>query len=306
MLKVIPNTLASSSFVNYIDFAVWREAQGIKLDKYTDTNGLTAFNSNGFSLGFGGESNYSGDSFVSWNWKANGAGVSNTDGTITSTISANTTSGFSVITYTGNGTSSQTVGHGLGATPTFIIIKKRSASDTWNVYHAVGGITGNTILQLDTTDAAATGSNINITANSTTVGFGSATQVNGSGATFVCYAFAPVAGYSAFGSYTGNGSSDGPFVYTGFRARYLLIKASSVSGEDWCIQDTARDPYNPATKLLFAQSSAAEATAATNNVVDTLSNGFKVRTTSGRANSSGATYIYAAFAENPFKYSNAR
>jgi len=241
---------------------------------------------------------------VDWIWRAGGTpAVTNTDGTITSTVSANTSSGFSVVTFTGNGTSSQTVGHGLGVTPTFFILKSRG-TQVWNVYSLAGGITGNTILQLNDSSGAVTGSNISLTASSTTIGFGSASQVNGSGVNFVAYCFAPVAGYSAFGSYTGNGSNDGPFIFTGFRPRWLFVKKSS--GEsNWQCLDTSRSPYNLAGEDLLFNASDAEKTIAQGfNHADILSNGFKLRNTN--CNDSGGTYIYMAFAENPFKYANAR
>lgn len=275
----------------------------------TDTNGITAFTSTGFTVGSDSTYNTNAYTYVAWCWKANGAGSTNTAGSITSTVSANTTAGFSIVTYTGTG-SAATVGHGLGVTPTFIIIKKRSASDTWNVYSVAGGVTGNTILQLNTTDGSVTGSNINITANSTTIGFGSASQVNGSGATFVCYAFAPVAGYSAFGSYTGNGSDNGVFIYTGFRPRFLMIKrTNSASGVGWWIYDSVTSTYNYARQALNPNLSGAEQfplNEGGGGAMDILSNGFKCRGSYEDINASGSTYIYMAFAESPFKYANAR
>jgi len=271
----------------------------------TSTNDLTSFNSNGFSIGPSSNLsiNDNGGTYVAWQWRAsNTTAVSNTAGSITSTVSANTSAGFSIVTYTGNATSSQTVGHGLGVTPTFFILKSRGVQ-VWNVYSLAGGITGNTILQLNDSSGAVTGSNISLTASSTTIGFGSAAQVNGSAVNFVAYVFAPIAGYSAFGSYTGNGSSDGPFIYTGFRPRWLMIKNSSTT-VDWVIEDTSRDPYNVAGAELFPNLSNAES--AGNADLDILSNGFKPRRNSTFANGSGNTIIYMAFAESPFKYANAR
>jgi len=264
-----------------------------------------SFNSDGFSLTFDageGDYNASGKTYVAWNWRANqGTNVTNTDGNIISTVSANTTSGFSILTYTGNATSSSTVGHGLGTTPTFFIIKSRGVQ-VWNVYSLAGGITGNTILQLNSTDAAVTGSNISLTASSTTIGFGSAAQVNGSGVNFVAYCFAPVAGYSAMGSYTGNGSSDGPFIYFGFRPAYIIIKRTDAV-TNWGVFDSKRSGYNPKNDLLYPNSSAAEDSGLT-YPSDFVSNGYKIRDTA--FNASGGTYIYMAFAESPFKYANAR
>jgi hypothetical protein len=271
----------------------------------TETTGLTAFGSDGFTVGALAQLNTSADTYVAWNWKANGAGSSNTDGTITSTVSANTTAGFSIVTYTGNATSAQTVGHGLGVTPTFFILKSRGIQ-VWNVYSLAGGITGNTVLELNSTDGANTGNNISLTASSTTIGFGSAAQVNGSGVNFVAYCFAPIAGYSAFGSYTGNGSTDGPFIFTGFRPRWIMFKQSSSSGAGWLIYDSARNTYNLVDLYLQANQSNAEAGNSTDNPLDFLSNGFKLRYSNSATNQNSATYIYMAFAENPFKYANAR
>jgi len=269
---------------------------------YSTPAWIISFNSNGFTSSTDSllSTSYT---YVGWQWRAsNATAVTNTAGTITSTVSANTTAGFSIVTYTGNATSAQTVGHGLGVTPTFFILKSRGIQ-VWNVYSLAGGITGNTILQLNDADAAVTGSNISLTASSTTIGFGSAAQVNGSAVNFVAYVFAPVAGYSAFGSYTGNGAADGPFIYTGFRPRWLMIKNSSTS-VDWVIEDTSRDPYNVAGAELFPNLSNAES--AGNADLDILSNGFKPRRNSTFANGSGNTIIYMAFAETPFKYANAR
>ena len=274
----------------------------------TASGTLTAFNSDGFSLGTQGIVNDNTFTFVSWNWNAGGSTVTNTSGTITSTVRANTTSGFSIVTYTGTG-SAATVGHGLGVAPSMIIVKERSpAGDNWQVYHAsvVSLANGKQWLALNTTDSLQTnGSATTFTsASSTTFGIGNSGALNGSTQTYVAYCFAPVAGYSAFGSYTGNGSSDGVFVYTGFRPRFILFKESSASGNDWYIFDSVRSTYNVATNRLFPNSSAAEAT--NFNTLDILSNGWKLRDSNSAWNGSGATYIYMALAESPFKYSLGR
>jgi len=270
----------------------------------TSTNGLTSFNSNGFTQGGETETGANGATYVAWQWKANGAGVTNTAGSITSQVSANTTAGFSVVTYTGTGANA-TVGHGLGVAPSFIIIKNRSSALNWICYHASLG-NGNAIfLNLTNASSADTAWN-NTSPTSTVFSLGSAaTNANGSGNALVAYCFSAVAGYSAFGSYTGNGSADGPFVYLGFRPRWLMVKQSSAGGEDWVLSDGARDPINVVDSFLAPNSSSAEATGS-GAYVDYLSNGFKVRTDNPRYNGSGATYIYACFAENPFKYANAR
>jgi len=245
--------------------------------------------------------NNSSGTYVAWNWKANGSGVSNTDGSITSTVSANTTAGFSVATFTGNGTAGATVGHGLGVAPSMVIAKSRNNATNWYVYHsALGGTKG---LILNATNAAATTSVYwnNTNTSSTVVTFGVG-DPNNSGSTSVMYCFADVEGYSKFGSYTGNGSADGPFVYTGFRPAFVIIKRTDATN-NWYIHDTTRDTENVSGKFLYPNLSNAEADV---DNMDILSNGFKLRTTATSGNASGGTYIYMAFAENPFKNALAR
>jgi hypothetical protein len=251
--------------------------------------------------------NQSGQTYVAWNWRASDStAVSNTDGTITSTVSANPTSGFSVVTYTGNATAGATIGHGLGSAPDMIIIKDRDTVDNWAVYHSsLGG--GNASLFLESTTAVNTSLNMwNSTApSSSVITLGDRDEVNRATA-HVAYCFADVEGFSKFGSYTGNGSTDGPFVYTGFRPAFVLFKVTSAT-DSWIIHDTTRDTYNVASKNLYPNGSFAEDSNATNRATDFLSNGFKIRSGSYVGmNQSGATYIYMAFAENPFKQSLAR
>ncbi len=271
----------------------------------TDVNMLTAFNSNGFSLGNDTGINGSGATFVGWQWQAGqGTTSSNTSGTITSTVSVNASAGFSIVTYTGTGANA-TVGHGLGVAPSLIIVKARNQAYNWNVYSA--SLANTQFLRLNTTDSVQAGPTLwNSTSPTSSVfSLGTSLGVNGSGDTHVAYCFAPIAGYSAFGSYTGNGSSDGTFVYTGFRPKFLMIKSSTYSGADsnWNIIDTSRNPYNVSTAYLNADQSAAEGSYAG---WDLLSNGFKLRATGGSLNSSGQTYIYMAFAEVPTKFALAR
>ena len=270
----------------------------------TGTPYLTSFNSNGFTAGpTYANVNGSGETYVGWQWKAGGTAVSNTSGSITSSVSANTTAGFSVVTYTGTGSSGATVGHGLGAVPSMIIVKVRSTTNNWSVYHSSLGNAQTVYLNL--TQAASSGSTTSwnsTTPTSSVFTIGPDGAVNASGATFVAYCFAAVAGYSAFGSYTGNGSADGPFVYTGFRPRFVLIKRTDTTGA-WCVYDTSRNTYNTADLELNPNSSAAENSG---NAFDILSNGFKCRDAFGAHNASGGTYVYACFAENPLKYANAR
>jgi hypothetical protein len=281
----------------------------------SDTALITALNSNGFSVGYNGgtDVNGSGSSYVAWQWDANGAGVSNTAGSITSTVSANTSAGFSVVTYTGNGTAGATVGHGLGVAPKMIIVKNRgNSSPNWVVYHESLGTTGDSylgypeyyLLQLaDTSGKYDFTQDTIYDSNSNTFRIGSSgvmTQVNASSATYVAYCFSEVAGYSKMGSYTGNGSANGTFVYTGFRPKFIMVKRTDSTGF-WTMMDSSRSPFNVADDALYANASNAESTPAQN--VDFTSNGFKFRSTDSDSNSNGGTHVYMAFAENPFKYS---
>jgi len=271
-----------------------------------NSNGLQSFNADGFTIGSGSGSGVwggnSGATYVAWNWRANGAGSSNTAGSITSTVSVNTTSGFSIATYTGNGSSSQTVGHGLGVAPGMVIIKTRSNSDNWRVWHT--SLTSGQTLTLNTTAAQAASGFWPSSPSSTVVSLGTDSSVNSNTRTYVMYCFAPVAGYSAFGSYTGNGSADGPFIFTNFRPRWLMIKRTD-STSNWWLYDTARGTSNVVFNWLYADGSGAEDTGGTRSV-DILSNGFKLRRTDADYNANGGTFVYACFAENPFKYSLAR
>jgi len=271
------------------------------------TQRINAFNSNGFSVGNDTDVSTNTATYVGWQWKANGSGVTNTAGSITSTVSANTTSGLSIVTYTGTGANA-TVGHGLGVAPSLIIAKARGTPNgiarPWYVYHIFLG--AGKFLYLNQTDAAVTGNTVwqGVTPTSSVFSLGNEPSVNYSSSTYVAYCFAEVAGYSKFGSYTGNGSSDGPFVFTNFRPRFVLAKASS-GAENWVVLDAATGAYNVISNTLLPNTSGAEVTGTAR--VDFLSNGFKLKATGGASpNGSGVTYVYAAFAENPFKYSLAR
>jgi len=261
---------------------------------------VKSFDSDGFTTDVNVEINDSGETFVGWQWKAAGSGSSNTDGSITSTVSTNTTAGFSIVTYVGNSTSGATVGHGLGAVPKMMILKDRDVGENWVIYNEV---LGPTKFMYFTTDAAFTASNRwNDTAPTSSVfTLGNETQVNATGRDYVVYCFAEIPGYSSFGSYTGNGSNDGPFVYTGFKPKWIMYKSSSNSGTRWGILDTDRSVSgggNSVGNQLFAELTSAEATA--DHEIDFLSNGFKVRDTSTSVNGNGYTITYRAFAEHPF------
>jgi hypothetical protein len=266
----------------------------------TDTNGLTAFGSTGFTVGTDTNYNNSSATYVAWNWKAGGTAVSNTNGSITSSVSANTTSGFSVATYTGTGVAG-TIGHGLGVAPSMIIVKSRSAIGDWPVYHTSLGNGSNVLL--NTTAASASSATIwNATSPTSSVfSVGINTTSNTVTVTYVAYCFTAIKGFSSFGKYTGNGSTDGPFVYTGFRPRYVMVKRTD-STSDWYIWDTSRDTYNVQAATLLADTAGAETSATS---IDGLSNGFKCRSATV-VNVSAGTYIYMAFAENPFQNALAR
>jgi hypothetical protein len=296
----------------------WTDAvRGAPLDLFSsstsqesnDTNGLTSFAADGFNLGSSTNHNVTGHNYVAWNWKANGSGSSSTTGTIPATVSANTTSGFSVVTYTGTG-SNGTVQHGLGTTPDMVIVKGRSISygpsvGDWIVWHNALSATERLYLNYNVVKATGQTTTWNSTLpSSTVVSLGNNIHVNyDSSSTYVMYSFAGVEGFSAFGSFIGNGSTDGPFIYTGFRPAFVLWKASSAAG-NWAIRDIKRSPYNAVYDLLLPNTADAESTYSNGYAYDFLSNGFKIRHTA--SNVSGTTYIYAAFAENPFKNSLAR
>ena len=265
----------------------------------TYTNAITSFDSDGFTLGAdtNGEHNRNGDNIVSWNWKANGAGVSNTDGDITSTVSANTTSGFSIVSYTGTG-SQATVGHGLGATPKWIVVKRLQNAEDWAVYHASNG--AGTYQSLNTTEGKQTNSNrFNVAPTSSVFTVNTHESVNFA-ENYIAYCFAEKTGYSKFGSYTGNGNADGPFFYTGFKPAFIMVKRTD-STSNWQINDNKRDVDNVQNTPLMANLSNAEST---DTSWDSLSNGFKMRQDYGSKNASGGTYIYMAFAEAPLVGSN--
>jgi hypothetical protein len=265
----------------------------------TVAQGLTAFGSAGFTVGTDGSYNTSSATYVGWQWKANGAGSSNTDGSITSTVSANTTSGFSIIRWSGTGANG-TIGHGLGIQPSLYIVKNTATTNSWMVGSTLYDNTK--FLILNASDALDTAAAVWNSAypTSSVVNLGSNVASNGSGTNnMICYAFAEIPGYSSFGSYTGNGLANGPFVYTGFKPAYVLMKKTSGTS-DWIIYDDARDPDNFVNKRIYANESYAEDPHASNDHVDFLSNGFKQRSAGTMINASGATYIYMAFAENPF------
>ena len=259
-------------------------------------NTLTAFNSDGFSLGSASEYNASSAAHIAWAWDAGTSNASNTDGDVTSTVRANIAAGFSITTWTGVSQTNLEVGHGLGAEPYFIMVKKTNVGTNWVVYHKSIGNTH--YLRLDGT-LAATDDTVwgDTTPTSSVFTVNKSDSGTGTDDTYIAYCFAPVAGYSAIGSYTGNGGTNGTFVHTGFRPAFIIAKSSNRSGESWYIWDSKREGYNYANDSLFPNLANAEAS----GHVDILSNGFKLRSPSNGVNGGGDSYIYYAVAENPFQ-----
>ncbi len=266
----------------------------------TQSNGLSAFGSDGFTVVDSNATNLNNETYASWNWLGANGTASNTDGSITSTVSANTTSGFSIVSYTGTG-SNATVGHGLGVAPSMIIFKRRVGSGwNWTVYHKSMG--NNYFVSLNLSNAKSNTSSSTFfqdtTPTSSVFSIGNSGHVNGDA--IIAYCFAEKKGFSKFGSYTGNGNSDGTFIYTGFKPAFVMTKRTD-STSSWDMHDTKRDTFNVASKHLLAEDSGAEGNTA---ILDILSNGFKFRSSNGDRNASGGNYIYMAFAEAPLVGSN--
>ena len=276
---------------------------------------LASFNSDGFTLGATSSTNIinkSSQNHVSWNWKAGGSASSNSNGSITSSVSANTTAGFSIVSWTGNGSNGATIGHGLGTTPAIVITKRLNSTGDWQIGGSLidtvrGG--ANSLLLLNTTAAMDSNSEVYQTFSSTTFQVGVNASINTNGGTLISYCFTDVQGYSKFGSYKGNGNANGSFIYTGFKPAFTLIKRTdSATGGSWILFDNKRgtNVINPVDVVMAASNDQSEADWGTAYDCDYLSNGFKWRMdgTGGYNNTSGATYIYMAFAENPFVASN--
>jgi hypothetical protein len=274
-----------------------------------DNNNFNAFTSTGFEL-LSGDSgwNNSGTNYISWNWVAgsgNDTGTSNSDGTITSTVSANTTAGFSIVKYTGNLTSGANIGHGLGVKPSMIIIKNLDAAESWLCYHTSLGATKH--IKLNATEAAGTAtSRFNDTEPTTSVfTVGNDPQTNGNSNNMIAYCFAEKKGFSKFGLYEGNGNADGAFVYTGFKPSFIIMKEYTNSGQGWCMKTNSLNERvgNPNDYFLKADTNDVENTS-TSFQIDMVSNGFKLRNTDGIMNGSGRGFIYMAFAKAPLVGSN--
>jgi hypothetical protein len=275
----------------------------LTLAEQTYTNAIQSFNTNGYTLdadGSSGSLNQTGDNYVSWQWNAgSGNNVSNTAGSITSTVSAYTSAGFSVVTFTAPASGSGTVGHGLGVTPKMIILKSRSNADNWKVYNSNIGSTNYLVLNSTAAAASANWGTIN-----STVFTADTSQLVTGNRTYVAYCFSEVAGYSKFGSYTGNGSTDGTYIHLGFSPKFVMFKRTDASG-DWNIRDTSRSPTNVVGQALYPNLSFSEYSG-TETYVDLLSNGIKFRGDWNASNASGGSYIYMAFASVPAKFSLGR
>jgi len=266
----------------------------------TNTNNLASFDTSGFTVGTGGGVNASGNNFVSWNWLGGGTASSNTDGSITSSVSASTTSGFSIVSYTGNGSGGATIGTGLNAVPSMVIVKRRDTTEGWQVFHASIGNTK--YIELNSSASPVTASTLwnNTSPSSSVVTLGSSSRVNASSSTYIAYCFASKKGFSKVGSYTGNGSSDGTFVYLGFSPAFIIIK-DITSTDPWLMLDNKRSSKNVANHRLFPNTNGSENTS--DNVCDFLSGGIKFRSSNDGHNGS-RTYIYYAVAEQPIVGTN--
>jgi hypothetical protein len=270
---------------------------------------ILSFNSNGFSLGGDisgtswGSTNGNTFTYVGWQWQAGqGSTSSNTSGSITSTTSVSTTAGFSVVTYTGTG-SAATIGHGLGVAPKMIICKSRGATGDWVTYHTSIGAGNALFLNLTDASAATTAAWNNTAPTPSVFSVAASTNSNPSGVTCVAYCWAEIAGFSAFGSYTGNGSANGPMIYLGFQPKFVMFK-DTTNAQPWYMWDASRNTSNSITRILNANNSNAEGIGSSGEYLDFLSNGFKLRSDAASLNNSGDNYIYMAFASNPFKNSN--
>ena len=273
----------------------------------TDTNGVTSFNSDGATMGDKGAINTSSELFVAWQWKANGGSTTTNDasatgvGSIDSVYQANTTAGFSIVTWSGTG-SAGTIAHGLGAVPHLMIVKNRTTAENWGIYHHKNTAAPETdYKRLNTNDATADASNVwNDTAPTSTVfSVGDGQIVGTSGDTFVGYLFTEKQGYSKFGSFTGTNSTDGPFIYLGFKPAFMMFGSSSTA-TSWGMFDNKRDTFNVVQAPLYSNVNNAGRDPADTPVGDFLSNGFKKRVGGSHWNASSGEYLYMAFAESPF------
>jgi len=263
----------------------------------TNNQQLSSFNSDGFTVGTNGDANGNSANFVSWNWKANGAGSSNSDGSLTSTVSVNTTAGFSIVKFVNNTSyTASTFGHGLGAVPKMIIMKSLDDAYNWDVYHEKVGATKRLVLNSNAAEGSTSGFNNTAPTNQV---FTLKSNHYGNGSEAIAYCFTNKKGYSKIDSYIGNGSTNGTFIYTGFKPAWVMIKNADAN-EQWRVYDSTREPSNRMFKCLFPNADSAENT--TDNAseeIDFLSNGIKIRSSAAQLNGSGNELIYMAFAEEP-------
>jgi len=281
--------------------------------EHTNSNTCKSFNTDGFTVGDSGAVNNNTDNFVAWQWKANGGTTSSVsasgngtdaDTTKAGTYQANTTAGFSIVTFSTGAISNgdHRIEHGLGAVPHFIITKSRDNAADWYTYHHKG-TDDNDYLRINHTNGTSNAGSRNVFDGSDFTSTYFEMDYNNillQNENFVAYCFREIQGYSKFGSYTGNANDDGPFLYTGFKPKFAIFKASSVNGEGWAIRDSARDSFNQMSGKISANVNAAEGTTADDNDCDFLSNGIKLRSNDNQMNKTGTTFVYIAFAEHPF------
>ncbi|NBU72209.1 MAG: hypothetical protein EBS53_12325 [Bacteroidetes bacterium] len=294
---------ALSDTVRGVGFALHSNTTAAEDTSY----GLSGVGAGNYTINAVNQLNENTTTYVAWSWKAGSTTSTNTYGSITSTVRANPQAGFSIVSYTGNGTAGATVGHGLGVAPKMIIVKNRiTAGFDWVTYHQnMNASPQGGYVSLNSTIAFTSNTGIwnNVAPSSSVFTLGTNTAVNKNAEGHIAYCFSEIEGYSKFGSYTGNGSSDGPFVWCGFRPRWVMYKRADLT-ENWAILDSARDVSNVVGNQLTPNSSSAEGTGSSN--IDIVSNGFKMRSATAGGNVSNGTYIFAAFAESPFKYARAR
>lgn len=304
-----PDLVWYKSRSNNYNHGLFDIVRGTSKQIYSDTNaaeatysGVTSFDSDGFTLGTDVGGNDNSATYVAWNWRAgNSQGSSNTDGSINTTYtSVSTTAGFSISKYTGTG-SAGTIGHGLGAVPKMVLVKRTNTTGNWTMYHIGSGATKYLYLNQTAAEASASGIWNDTTPTSSVFSVGTDGEVNASGSTYVAYCFASVKGFSKFGVYYGDGSADGPFIYTGFKPGLIILKRVGNAGNNWNMIDSKRSPSNDVDKILFPSSNDAEVTT---TVADINSTGFKIRLTSSGWNHNQDKFIYMAFAEEPLVSSN--
>ena len=280
------------------DKGLYPDVNNLEVTSSGSTTDCQSFDTDGFTVGTpedANSTNSSSSTKVAWQWKCNGGTTStNTDGDINSTVQVNSDAGFSIVTDSPPNTTARSIGHGLGVAPQVVIRRARTRVENWRVFHSAAGSTGG--LTLDSTAAYNSSTTLFTGVTSTTFGVGTDFSVNG-GYNYISYCFAEKQGYSKFGKYVGNGNANGSFVYTGFKPAMIILKRTDATN-NWLIYDHKRSGYNPKQDKLYPDDASAEDASTTS--VDLLSNGFKLRASSASQNASGGTYIYMAFAENPF------